>query len=199
MFSIVNCNSAWKNCSFVSSLLHNIRHECGNCICAACIFRELCVLAENSVIHSIFFFYPRLPPSWCDGPRNIETPFLFQKKREQGNSRLMWRKQHFGKKSFNNSCRICLKLYKSERNEMGKEIIRIPTTRSFKQHAAVCKTVGKHCRGNILLLQWVRTPWLLERFWEKHFMFLEEASRVRCVKENENKSFIFVILFLSGL
>lgn len=60
--------------------------------------------------------------------------------------------------------------------------------------------MGKHCRGNnILLLQRVRTAWLLKRFCKKHFMFSEEASVIRYVKENFKKSFIFVILFLSGL
>lgn len=38
------------------------------------------------------------------------------------------------------------KVYNGEGNEMGKDIICIPTIRSFKQHAAVCNC-GKALQG----------------------------------------------------
>lgn len=123
MFSTVNYNSAWKNCNFVSSLLPNSRHECGKLyLCSVYLQGIVCSCSEQCNIFP-FFFTP-ISPSWCDGPRNIKTPFLLQKKREQGNSRLMWRKQHFGKNSFNNSCRICLRNYTTMREiKWGRKLL----------------------------------------------------------------------------
>lgn len=65
MFSIGNYNCTWKNCNFVSSLLHNSRHVCGNCICAVYVYLQGAVWScreHCKNIHSLYIF-PALPPS----------------------------------------------------------------------------------------------------------------------------------------